>query len=153
FRKSPAIDRDERHFAALALLIESTRDQLLSSAGLTENENRGLGRSDRGDQAMYPGHGRRIADQDRWPLGGANSGLQSEILALEGSLLRHLAQNGFDLRQFAGLGDIIESAEPHGVDSGFHAGMPGHYDRFGIGRALFKLFEKFDAGHARHSQV
>ena len=132
-RQGAAVDRDERHVGALALLEERAGGQFLAGAGLAEDQHGRVGRRDGGDQAMDAGH--RPAScrpGSSGPSAACTRRLQGEVLVLELALLGDLAQDRLDLGQLARLGDVVERAEPDRLDGGLHAGVAGHDDGFGV---------------------
>ena len=102
---------------------------------------------------MHARHGRRVADQHRWSLGGLHAALQGQVLVLQDALLSDFLQDGLDFDQLARLGDVIERPQAHGLNGRFHAGMAGHDQGFRVGSDLPELLEDLDAGHARHAQI
>ena len=63
------------------------------------------------------------------------------------------AQHGFQIGQFAGLGEIIEHALADRRDGRVERRLAGENDRVGLGRKLFRPGDDVDPLQARHVQI
>ncbi len=79
--------------------------------------------------------------------------LNRAVLVRQLALLRHANQHRLQLRQLAGLGQIIEHALTQRSDRRLHARFAGKHDRLGIGRVLAGTLNDLDAVQPRHVEV
>jgi hypothetical protein len=77
-----------------------------------------------------------------------------EIFLDEADLVGHAAQEEAEFVEWRkGLGNVIVSAEFHGLYGGFDRSVAGHDGDFDARVSAFDLLQKFQAGHARHDHV
>ena len=63
FRQRSAVERVERAFRAIALLMQRARNQLFTRAAIAEDQHTGVGRRDGFNQAVHLTHRFRLTDQ------------------------------------------------------------------------------------------
>ena len=76
------------------------------------------------------------------------------VLLDEADLFRHAAQKQSQLFQWRErFGDVVVSAEFHGLDGGFDRAMPGHQRDLAARQQLLHLFQELESRHVRHDHV
>ena len=79
--------------------------------------------------------------------------LERPVLVRELAFFRHAAQNGFQVGQLAGLGQVVERPLPQGGDGRFQRRFAGQDHRLGLGRKLLRPGDHVDAVAAGHVQI
>ncbi len=147
------VNRNKGFFPLLTVVMDRLGDQLLACARLA------------GDQHAHPAgghladgfenllHRRGAADKVVHPV------LRADFLDHPGevALLMHRLQRSvdhqFQLVRVDGFADVLESAELHRPNRGFHVLICGDHDHRQIGALLFHLFQQRDAVEVRHPDV
>ncbi len=129
------------------------RDQLLARTGFAQDHHRGVRGGDGINQPPNLLHGGGLADQERHPLGGLQTGFERSGLVRHVAPFRHAVQDHLELGPLARFRQIIERPQSQRLDCGVDRGVAGQDDHLSLGARLANLAENLNAGQSRHPQV
>ena len=147
-----AVEGKEGFPPTLAELVDRLRDEFLARAALTADENRGVGRSDLDHQVVDLLHRGRDADQPSEPAELAQLASQGADVVRERSQATDVSEHGLQTPVVQGLREVVEGAEPQGVDRGVDGRHARNQDHVRTGR--FPEFpEQFDPVSVGQHQI
>ncbi len=122
---SGAVDSDERFAGTKAMGVQCLGNHLLAGAGLAQDENGRIAIGSQSDRFLHPSHAFARADQ------GARV-VPCAYARCHGVLARqHAGQQRGKLVTADRLGQVVERAQTHRLDSVLSAGEGGeHHDRW-----------------------
>ena len=127
FGEGAAIDGDEGHVGALALLPEHPGDEFLAGARFAEDQHGNVVRGDLGDLRVDLGHHRRFADQNRRSLGGLNARLIYAHVTGYGEAGDDVERPGYDATAWWARYGMMDLIRPRGGELSLSApGMGDH---------------------------
>ena len=106
-----------------------------------------------GDDAIQLFHLGRVTNQLAETLLRAQLLAQQPVLGGQLQVLGHASQLQAKLVEVEGLGDVVVSAQLHGLHRGLHRGKTGHHDGDRFGPAPLDVAQNFQAAAVRQAQV
>ncbi len=143
------VDGDERSGAALAVIVQRARDQLLAGAGFARNHDSEIGLHQPRQHAIDFLHRRRTSDQrNRFEI--------LDLGGLAGALLRlrqSAADDGDQLLKVERLGQVFVGAVLRGPDCRHERVLRAHDQDRKIGARLFDARQQIERAFVRQQHV
>ena len=155
-RERGAVECEERPFRPIALGVDRSRDQLLSRAGLSEDQHACRGGSNCLDDLVNRAHFFRLASELAVMRQSLELRRQLAIFLLDVELVERLGNERFESIELVGserLLDVIVRAFTHCLHCRINRCLPGDDYALGWNRAVLQLLQQRQPVHLRHLEV
>ena len=153
FGNGGAVDREERLFAAVAVMINRAGDEFLAGAAFAGDERGGVGGGDLADEFEHLLHRLAAADDAQLVILRFEQRLIRDDLFHVARGLERVGDDVLELGRVERLEQIIVGAELHRLDGGLRRAVGGHQDHEQLGVVRADAAQGFKPVHAAHAHV
>jgi hypothetical protein len=150
-RDGRAVDGDERAFAALALVVDGARDELLTGSGFAVDEHRRVAVADAIDEIGDLAHGGAAADDQA--LVRVASGAQHADLLAEAAVLHGARDDDAQRLALDRLGHEVVGAGADGAHGGLERRVARDEHDRNVGAERNHALADLETARLRHAQV